>query len=58
MHAELIREDAGTKTSFKWNNKIAALAGRVLASVNAKEKICRFMSIAVRNAVRRMNFLS
>jgi len=56
MRAELIRGDAGTETSFKWNKKIAALAGRVLASVNAKEKICRFMNTVVRSVVKLMNF--
>jgi hypothetical protein len=56
MRAELIREDAATKTSFKWNEKIATLAGRGLASVNAKEKICRSMNTVVRNVVKLMNF--
>ena len=56
MRAELIREDVDTETSLKWNKKISVLAGRVLASVNIKEKICRFMSIAVRNVVKLMNF--
>jgi len=39
MRAELIREGVDTKTSFKWNKEIAALAGRVLLSVNVKERI-------------------
>jgi hypothetical protein len=56
MPVELIRVDAGTKTSFKWNKKIAALAGRVLASANVKEKICRFMNTVVRSVVKLMNF--
>ena len=39
MRAELIREGADTKTSFKWKEKIVPLAGRVLLSVNVKERI-------------------
>jgi hypothetical protein len=56
MRAKLIRVDAGTETSLKWNKKITVETGRVLASVNIKEKICRFMSIAVRNVVKLTNF--
>jgi hypothetical protein len=56
MRAELIREDAGTKTSLKCNKKITALAGTVSEPVNVKEKICRFMNTVVRSAVKLMNF--
>jgi len=32
--------------------------GRVLASVNVKEKICQFLSTVAGSAVKPMNFLS
>ena len=39
MRAELIRGGVDTKTGLKWNKMIAALPGRVLVSVNVKERI-------------------